>query len=613
MVKRGFSAAAFLAVCGWQWCFAAAVTNEMARTCAGPVTVVCAEPGGWRLRVDRVPGLAKGVEELRVSLTNGVASAPPAFTVSFSVPQHDIHFVWHTGAENPGLPPKWHRGFVSNLASGMPLVTLMGSDDGNRLSFAASEAVLPVRCRAGLKEQDCTIPCSLSFFEQPAAPMRGYSVSIRLDRRSRRWDETVAELSRWMEKAGGYRAMAVPEAARDPLYSTWYAFTQDVTAEKIEDEAERAAALGLKTLILDDGWQTDDKGRAYERCGDMEVSRIKFPSGMAAHVKKVRSFGIKYMVWYAVPFVGYKNAAFPRFKGKYLKDQHSVHCSVLDPRFPEARAYLASLFERMQREWGVDGFKFDYIGQFDLTGERDPALAEGYAGRDMKSVPDAVDALMTEILNRLRTVNPDVLIEYRQPYLGPAIRRYGNMIRAIDCPGEMQKNIVRTAMLRLTSGETAVHSDMLEWHAGDTPEHAAKPILASLFSTIQYSMVLSRLPESHLRMMKHWNGFTQRHRETLLKGRFTARHPEANYQSLAAESEDERVIGVYTENTVAGVTDAKDTVVVNATGCPGLLLELAGSRRLTVRDTFGVKVDERAAGPGIMRVEVPVSGYVEVR
>ncbi|MDD2456696.1 MAG: hypothetical protein PHE10_10250, partial [Kiritimatiellae bacterium] len=162
-------------------------------------------------------------------------------------------------------------------------------------------------------------------------------------------------------------------------------------------------------------------------------------------------------------------------------------------------------------------------------------------------------------------------------------------------------------------GETAVHSDMLEWHAGDTPEHAAKPILASLFSTIQYSMVLSRLPESHLRMMKHWNGFTQRHRETLLKGRFTARHPEANYQSLAAESEDERVIGVYTENTVAGVPDAKDTVVVNATGCPGLLLELAGSRRLTVRDTFGVKVAERAAGPGIMRVEVPVSGYVEVR
>ncbi|HNX04118.1 MAG TPA: hypothetical protein PKI32_01370, partial [Opitutales bacterium] len=175
------------------------------------------------------------------------------------------------------------------------------------------------------------------------------------------------------------------------------------------------------------------------------------------------------------------------------------------------------------------------------------------------------------------------------------------------------KNIVRTAMLRLTSGETAVHSDMLEWHAGDTPEHAAKPILASLFSTVQYSVVLSRLPESHLRMMKHWNDFTQLYRETLLKGRFTARHPEANYPSLTAESEDARIIGVYAENTVAGVPDAKHTVVVNASGCPWLVLELAVLRQMTVRDTFGVKVAERTAGPGIMRVEVPVSGYVEVR
>ena len=611
-VKKGLLAAV-LAACGWQWCFAAAVTNEVARTCAGTVTVACPEAGGWRLRVDRVPGLGEGVEELRVRLTSDVEVPPPAFTVSFSVPQHDIHFVWHTGAENPGLPPKWHRGFVSNLANGMPLVTLMGADDGNRISFAASEAVLPVRCRAGLREQDCTVPCSMSFFGQPVAPMRDYSVSIRFDRRSRRWDETVVELSRWMENAGSYRAMTVPEAARDPLYSTWYAFTQDVTAGKIEEEARRAAALGLKTLILDDGWQTDETGRAYERCGDMEVSKIKFPAGMAGHVRNVQSLGIKYMVWYAVPFVGYKNAAFPRFKGKYLKDQKSVHCSVLDPRFPEVRAYLASLFERMQREWGVDGFKFDYIGQFDLTDQKDPALADGYAGRDMKSVPDAVDVLMTEILRRLRAVNPDVLIEYRQPYLGPAIRRYGNMIRAIDCPGEMQKNIVRTAMLRLTSGETAVHSDMLEWHAGDTPEHAAKPILASLFSTIQYSVVLSKLPESHLRMLKHWNDFTQLYRETLLKGRFTARHPEANYPSLAAESESARIIGVYTENTVAGVPDTKHTVVVNATGCPGLVLELTVLRRMTVRDTFGVKVAERTAGPGITRVEVPVSGYVEVR
>jgi alpha-galactosidase len=369
----------------------------------------------------------------------------------------------------------------------------------------------------------------------------------------------------------------------------------------------------MKTLILDDGWQTDETGRAYERCGDMTVSSAKFPDGMAAHVKRVQECGIKYMVWCAVPFVGYKNAVHERFRGKYLREQESVHCSVLDPRFPEVREYLAGMFERMLKEWGVDGFKFDYVGQLALLGdEKDPAIADNYAGRDTKSVPDAVDMLMTDVLARLRKIKSDVLIEYRQPYLGPAIRRYGNMIRAIDCPGEMQKNIVRTAMLRLTSGKTAVHSDMLEWNAGDSPERAAQSILASLFSTIQYSMVLSGLDDGHLRMMRHWIDFTQRHRKTLLDGDFTARFPQAHYPVLEASSDGERIVAVYLSGQVARVEMDRPAVVVNATGDASMVLDCSACADAVVRDTFGAKVGEMRLKEGLSRVDLPVSGYLEL-
>lgn len=602
----GLTAGLSCAVC------AGAFTNRLESACAGTVLVTCAQTQGWTITAGTEENHPEGVEELHVRLTSPVAAPPPRFEVSFSVPQREMHFVWHTGAESLRLPPKWHQGFVSSLASGMPLVSLVGIDDMNKFSFAASEAVLPVRCRAGLKEEDCTIPCSLVFFERPAAPVSDYSVRIRFDRRSRRWDATVRDLTAWMEKAGGYVPIPVPEAARDALYSTWYAFTQDVSAAKIEDEAARAAALGMKTLILDDGWQTDEKGRAYERCGDMTVSTNKFPEGMAAHVRKVRACGIRYMVWCAVPFVGYKNAVFGRFKGKFLRDQPSVHCSVLDPRFPEVREYLASMFERMLLEWGVDGFKFDYIGQLALLpDEKDPAVKDDYAGRDTKSVPDAVDLLMTEILRRLRAVKPDVLLEYRQPYLGPAIRRYGNMIRAIDCPGEMQKNIVRTAMLRLTSGDTAVHSDMLEWNRTASAEDAAQSILASLFSTIQYSMVLSELSDDHLRMLRHWIGFVEKHRRTLLRGRFTARNPQSHYPVLEAESDSGRVIAVYTAGTVVRIEDSKPTVVVNATGKPYIYLELPEASTIVLRDTFGARRGVLSLPAGVSKLDVPVSGYAE--
>ena len=593
---------------------AADFVEELDSKIVRKVKVECAEPGNWKIQTNLKDVGVDGLEELELSMMTDSFAAPPKLSVSFSVPQHDIHYAWHTGAESLRLHPKWHGGFVSSLANGMPLMTLLGSDDSSRLTFAASESVLPVRCRAGLKEEDCTIPCSVVFFERPAAPMKSYSVVIRFNGMRQRWDETIKETTAWMERKGGYVPMGVPEAAKDPLYSTWYAFTQNVTASKIEDEARRAAKLGMKTLILDDGWQTDETGRAYERCGDMTVSAAKFPDGMAAHVKRVQTCGIKYMIWCAVPFVGYKNAVHERFRGTYLREQESVHCSVLDPRFPEVREYLAGMFEQMLKEWGVDGFKFDYVGQLALLSEeKDPAIADNYAGRDTKSVPDAVDMLMTDVLKRLRKLKSDVLIEYRQPYLGPAIRRYGTMIRAIDCPGEMQKNIVRTAMLRLTSGKTAVHSDMLEWNVGDSPERAAQSILSSLFSTIQYSMVLSKLRDDHLRMMRHWIGFTQQYRKTLLDGDFTARYPQAHYPILEAASEESRIIAVYLSGQVARVKLDCPTVVVNATGTTSMVIDCKAPASAVVRDTFGVKVGEMRLKEGLSQVELPISGYLELK
>lgn len=585
---------------------------SVAGTCLGDVSVVSENPGIWRFGVTR--SRACGGDVLTVKLESDKEAPPPRFTVSFSLPQHAVHFAWHTGAENPRLPPKWHQGFVSSLTRNIPLTALLDQNDTCTALFAASETVLPVRCRAGLKEEDCTVPCSLSFFTEPTSPMKSYSVDILLSRPGGYWAKAVRDAAAWMEKAGGHVPMAAPPAAFEPLYSTWYAFTQDVSASKIEDEAVRAAKLGMKTLILDDGWQTDEKGRAYERCGDLTVSTRKFPDGMAAHVKRVQAAGLDYMVWFTISMMGFKNAEYGRFKGKYLKNLDSVHCSVLDPRFPEVREYIAGMFERAMKEWGVDGFKIDYVGQFCVDpAQGDPALKDGFAGRDIRSVPAAVDVLMTDIVRRLQAVKSDVLIEYRQPYLGPAIRRYGNMVRAIDCPGEMQKNIVRIADLRLTSGTTAVHSDMLEWNVSDTPERAAQQILSSLFSVIQYSVVLSRLPPEHLAMMEHWIAFTRKHRKTLLSQGFSPHHPEANFPLVEAESDGERIVAVYTSGMIAPAAAGKPTIVVNATGSEKLAVELPAPSRYEVFDTFGKSVRSGEASPGIRSFKVPVSGYIVVK
>ena len=61
-------------------------------------------------------------------------------------------------------------------------------------------------------------------------------------------------------------------------------------------------------------------------------------------------------------------------------------------------------------------------------------MLEAKGGRDFASVNEATDRMMTDVLAELRRVKPDVMIEFRQPYIGPLIRKYGNMFRASDCP-----------------------------------------------------------------------------------------------------------------------------------------------------------------------------------
>ena len=291
----------------------------------------------------------------------------------------------------------------------------------------------------------------------------------------------------------------MPDAAFDPLYSTWYAYLQDVRAKELEEEAGLAASLGMKTMILDDGWQKVDSTTFYSATGDWMPVPSRFPD-MKAHVAAIHRAGLKYMLWLAVPFVGDESKAWTQFKDKALSiqgDKSPGRTAVLDPRFPEVREYLIRTYERVVGEWDFDGVKLDFIDQF-IQPKDDPAAKDGFVGRDYRSVPEAVNRLMKDVLTRLQAIKPNVLVEFRQHYMGPAILQYGNMMRVADCPADPCANRKRMCDLRLTSGGIAVHSDMLVWSRNETPEGAALPILNVLYSTIQYSMILKTINPQHI-------------------------------------------------------------------------------------------------------------------
>ena len=402
--------------------------------------------------------------------------------------------------------------------------------------------------------------------------------------------------------------MAVPPAGREPMYSTWYSFHQLCDPAPVLAECARARELGCTAVIVDDGWQTLDGARGYRFAGDWRPERM---GDMRAFADGVHALGMRLLLWYAVPLIGYGTEAFRRFEHCLLRRDERLACGIADPRYPEVRAFLAELYERQVRDWGLDGVKLDFIDCIQPV-EGMPLGAGD--GRDIGDLDEAVDVLMKEVVGRLRAVRPDILVEFRQGYIGPLMRSFGNLFRAGDCPYDAAANRARTIAVRMLAGGSATHADMLMWSPRDQPEVAARQLLAVLFAVPQVSVLIERLTAPQRAMLSFWLGWWREHRATLLDGALTPLEPESGCPLVEAHGDGERITAVYADRVVrdAGAVPRR-WWLANATAGGDLVLALArplGRRRLLVRDCRGaVVVDGQVElSAGAHRLAIPSSG-----
>ncbi len=569
---------------------------------------------GWSCSADRVSP-EPGVELIHLKLWRRNPVCPAPIQLKWEAPQLDMQCRWYPmGRFNRLVPPNWAGEIDAALTNSAPVVQLSSQSGENRLLFAVSEARRHVKLLCGVLEESNRIACGVTLFCDPEAPLDHYETTLRLDWRHCFYADSIRQTFDWFATFPDCRPAVPPAAAYDAVYSSWYSYHQDLFDRELEAECREAAAFGLKGIIVDDGWQTDDNNRGYAFCGDWEISRRRFPD-MRAHVERIHQLGMKYLVWFSVPFVGEKSRNLKRFAGKYLYEIPRLNTRVLDPRFPEVREFLIETYENALRAWDIDGFKLDFIDSFHFEGE-DPAVSENYAGRDFKSLPEAVDHLLAETMTRLNELKPGILIEFRQTYIGPAIRKYGNMFRVGDCPADLLSNRVGVVDLRLTSGNTAVHSDMLEWNGQESPQVAAFQLWNVLFAVPQISVRLETIPDSHRRMLRFWMGFWEKNRDLLLHGRLVPLAPMMNYPVVMAERPGQRLIAVYHGGLLVEVPAEQGGMVqiVNASGGGILPLKLAlAPLAASACDVFGAPVAVPLPAAGLTEVAVPEAGVLVLR
>ena len=595
----------------------------IAATCAESIVVELDEmrfyleevPPEWNPKITH-RRIAPGVDLLTISLERRDCALPPEFRLKWRVPIIDIIGAWTaTAHKEKNLEPDWGYSFSSQLGVGAPVFCLFGSGSENRLTCALSDALNLLEFRKGVNEESAFLHCQVEFWKGVRAPLRHYEVEIRLDRRRIPFAQALEETAGWW--TGFYPAPAAPASAWLPVYSSWYTFHQNLRDDAVERQCRLAREFGCATLIVDDGWQTADNKRGYAYCGDWELCEARFPD-MAAHVDRIHALGMKYLLWYSVPFVGIRSRAYRRFGEYFLYLNEGLEAAVLDPRFPEVRRYLTDVYATALRRWRLDGFKLDFIDSFALPpGTPDPALSNPGA-RDILSLPEAVNRLMLDLRRELSALAPDVLIEFRQNYTGPAMLQYGNLFRAADCPNDLLSNRIRTIDIRLLAPGSAVHSDMLMWNGGETAEAAARQLLNVIFSVPQISVDLDAIPEAHRRMLKFLLAYQQEHRDVFLYGKLRPAAPELNYPTVTAESETRRAVAVYHRfAAIPANPDGRLLIAVNATTEPELLLLFTRpcpGLHLRTRDVFGqtVTCETRPFPQGAAQIPVPVSGILEL-
>lgn len=151
---------------------------------------------------------------------------------------------------------------------------------------------------------------------------------------------------------------------KSPQYNTWIELVYDENQEDILRYANGIAQNGFPTdavLMIDDNWQ-----KYY---GNFEFKPDKFPDP-AGMVSQLHSLGFKVMLW-VCPFISPDSTEFRYLeqKGFLVKDVNGRHpylskwwngySAMIDLSNPQAKQYFIDVLKKMQKDYGIDGFKFD--------------------------------------------------------------------------------------------------------------------------------------------------------------------------------------------------------------------------------------------------------------
>ncbi|MBQ6118165.1 MAG: alpha-galactosidase, partial [Clostridia bacterium] len=396
---------------------------------------------------------------------------------------HELHQWWAANTQS------------SYYAEGAPVIALFRQGGRNYRTAALSEAVCKTKlsvCVNDFAERE-SLDLRVRIFEEEAPPAKEFTFYLRIDESGRNLSRCVGDVGAWWERfyPPRYRPTA-EDACAAPLFSSWYACHQHPRQTELEQELPLAAELGFGAMIVDDGWSYPGDGTGnYAACGTWLPDGDKFPD-MAAFAARAKQRGIAPALWFPLPFMGMDDPHFDDFRDRMIAVDDFLRAGILDVRVPAVREFLLDTLAGLCATYGLRGLKLDFLNALPRPAPAPTALC------DCATTVEGLQKLLTALDEALKIPERDLLLEYRQYYLGPAVTRHCNMLRVCDCAFDVISNRIGVVDLRMLRSPLAVHSDMLLWARDEAPETCAVMLLNVLFAVPQVSVLLQYAPPEQL-------------------------------------------------------------------------------------------------------------------
>jgi alpha-galactosidase len=221
--------------------------------------------------------------------------------------------------------------------------------------------------------------------------------------------------------------IAPQSATRKPqiFYNTWNyqernkwwngkSYLDSMTPQRILAEIDAAHRMGVDVFVMDTGW--------YDKTGDWQVSRQRFPEGLHSIRERLDRYGMKLGLWFnptaaAVSSRMYRNhkdcvrtSNGEEGKPAPVWETEESYPMCLVSRYADA---FADELVRIAREYGVRYFKWDAIDQY---GCDSPSHLHGNAANTREERADSyafqLPLAMTRVVQKLNAAYPDAIVDF---------------------------------------------------------------------------------------------------------------------------------------------------------------------------------------------------------